>query len=206
MTENRRPIASRNNRFTQGFARWLAVNKVLTPNQISCLSVVFAGFGALVLAYSVHPAVLVLVALMIQLRLLCNLFDGMVAVEGGQKTPAGELFNELPDRVADSLLLVALGYAAGLDALGWLAALLAVCTAYIRIFGGSLGLKQSFRGPMAKQHRMAVMTAACLFGAFETAYTQTVYALGAATVIITVGSAATCFFRTRDIVRELEKR
>jgi hypothetical protein len=55
-----------------------------------------------------------------------------------------------------------LGYAFGIPWLGWLTALLAVLTAYIRVFGGALGFAQDFRGPMAKQQRMAVFTAGCL--------------------------------------------
>ena len=66
------------------------------------------------------------------------------------------LYNEVPDRVADSLFLVALGYAIGMPWLGWLAALAAAVTAYIRVLGGTFGLAQDFRGPLAKQHRMAV--------------------------------------------------
>jgi phosphatidylglycerophosphate synthase len=75
-------------------------------------------------------------------------------VEGGKQSPVGALYNEFPDRVADSIFLVALGYAALYPWLGWLAALLAAMTAYVRASGGSLGLAQDFRGPMAKPHRM----------------------------------------------------
>jgi len=41
---------------------------------------------------------------------VCNLLDGMVAIEGGLKTPAGELFNDVPDRISDPLILVGAGY------------------------------------------------------------------------------------------------
>src|SRR3546814_9995594 len=83
-----------------------------------------------------------------------DLFDGLVAVEHARKTPTGVLYNEVPDRVADSLFLVALGYAAGMPWCGWLAALLAALTAYIRTLGGTVLGSQDFRGPMAKPHRM----------------------------------------------------
>ena len=96
---------------------------------------------------------------------MCNLLDGMVAIEGGKKSPVGSLYNEFPDRIADSLFIVALGYAIGWPALGWFGALAAALTAYIRVFGGSLGFDQDFRGPMAKQQRMTVLTAACVVGA-----------------------------------------
>ena len=91
----------------------------------------------------------------------------MVAVEGGKKSALGPLYNEFPDRIADSLLIVALGYAIGWPSLGWFGALAAALTAYIRVFGGSLGLPQDFRGPMAKQQRMAALTLACVVGAAE---------------------------------------
>ena len=82
-------------------------------------------------------------AAFIQLRLLCNLFDGMVAVEGGKSTPSGELFNDIPDRVADSTIIVATGYAViavdwAVEA-AWLAGLLAVMTAYVRTLAASIG-------------------------------------------------------------------
>jgi hypothetical protein len=35
----------------------------------------------------------------------------MVAIEGGKKSSVGALYNEFPDRIADSLFIVALGYA-----------------------------------------------------------------------------------------------
>ena len=71
------------------------------------------------------------------------------------------------------LLIVALGYAVGWPALGWFGALAAALTAYVRVFGGSLGFAQDFRGPMAKQQRMAVLTAACVVGAAEWLFTGT---------------------------------
>lgn len=65
-------------------------------------------------------------------RLLCNLFDGMVAIEGGKRSENGDLFNDIPDRFSDVLLLVPAGYIAGgwgIE-LAWLAAILAIMTAY----------------------------------------------------------------------------
>ena len=92
------------------------------------------------------------------MRLVCNLLDGMVAIEGGRKSKVGAIYNEFPDRIADTLFLVPLGYAAGMPWLGWACALLAALTAYVRVFGGALGLAQDFSGVMAKQRRMAALT------------------------------------------------
>ena len=142
----------------------------------------------------------------IQARLACNLLDGMVAMEWGKKSPLGHLYNEFPDRVADSVLIVSLGYAIGIPVLGWFGALAAALTAYVRVFGASLGLPQDFRGPMAKQHRMAVMTAGCLAGALELLIAGTVYALIVAAVLIAFGSVVTCVTRTIAMAARLKER
>lgn len=200
--ENRRPIAARSAGWAQRSAAWLARTEV-TPNQISVVSILFAAAGAALLLWRPTPSGLIGCALAIQGRLICNLLDGMVAVEGGKKSALGALYNEFPDRVADSLLIVALGYAVGWPALGWFGALTAALTAYVRVFGGALGLAQSFRGPMAKQHRMAVMTAACLIGAGELAWAGSHWALQAACVVIAAGSVITCVTRTQGVARQL---
>src|SRR5262249_51503275 len=134
----------------------------------------------------------------------------MVAIEGGKKTKSGEVWNDLPDRLADALILVPVGYAVGAagwgSGLGWAAALLAVLTAYVRVLGGSLGLPQDYAGPMAKQHRMAVMTVAAVLGAAEAALGAPARVLLVALVVVVVGSAATVIRRTYRIVRALEAR
>ncbi len=199
---SRRPISARGNAAIQRIAAALA-RSPLTPNAISVLSIAFAAAGAAALLW-LPPWGAWLCALGIQLRLLCNLFDGMVAVEGGKSTPAGALYNEVPDRIADSLLLVALGHAAGLPWAGWLAALAAALTAYIRTLGGALGQAQDFRGPMAKQHRMALMTVACVLAPIEAMLADSAWALTVAVALIAAGALLTCGTRLRAIARRLE--
>lgn len=104
-------------------------------------------------------------ALCVQGRLMCNLLDGLVAVEGGRKSKGGELFNEIPDRIEDSLFLAGAGMACGQVALGLAAALLAVFTAYVRAFGASVGQGQDFCGPLAKPQRMFFLTVGLLAAA-----------------------------------------
>ena len=169
LAASRRPLNSRKWGWTNRTAAWLARAGV-APNHISLFSIACAAVAAAALvgtryaASSWLDALLYLLAIAgIQGRLLCNLFDGMVAVEGGRRSAVGELFNETPDRVADTLILVAAGYAADPvygPTLGWLAALLAMATAYVRVLGKACGAGVYFIGPMAKQQRMAVMTLA----------------------------------------------
>jgi phosphatidylglycerophosphate synthase len=217
----RRPIKARETRWAAAAASALAKCGV-RPNVISVTSVVFAGIAGLCLANTplrtpgTTIALLVAAALGIQGRLLCNLFDGMVAVEGGFKTKSGELFNELPDRFADAFVLIGCGYGAisrlhGAE-LGWSAAVLAVITAYVRTLGAAIGAGHNFTGPMAKQHRMATVTVACLAAALAEAVpaARDVVTAGsvlwAALVVITLGEIITIARRARWIVRTLEAK
>jgi phosphatidylglycerophosphate synthase len=199
----RRPLASR----SSSWAKWLAARLTMshiTPNQISLLSVAWAALGGALLFWGATWLAFIAAAACVQLRLICNLLDGMVAIEGGKSTPSGALFNEIPDRVADPLFLVPFGYAAGYSWLGWLAALLAVLTAYIRVLGGALGQQQDFGGILPKQRRMAVLTIALIAAAIEDSLWGTRLSLIAAAVIIVLGSLATCVSRTLRIARLLE--
>jgi len=159
--EDRRPLKSRSLGWVQVIAR-LLVRWKIKPNAISVAGIGFAllAFGVLFWYQHGLPAwvALLLAAVCVQLRLLCNMFDGLVAVEGGLKSKGGDLFNEIPDRIEDSLFLAGAGYASGEITLGWICAVLAVFAAYIRAFGASLGQGQDFCGPGAKPHRMFVLT------------------------------------------------
>jgi len=203
--EARRPLTSRSTRWARFFAT-AAVRAGFSADGISVLSLLFAAAGAAALILVTHPWNLLVGAACVQLRLLCNMLDGMVAIEGGRKSKLGALYNEVPDRIADSLFLVALGYTVGIPWLGWLAALAAAITAYIRVLGGTLELPQDFRGPQAKPHRMAVMTAGCLLGVGEFFYSGTQYAVLAAAWIIAFGALVTCGTRLAAIGKQLKAR
>jgi phosphatidylglycerophosphate synthase len=202
----RRPLASRNTRWAV-FAAHALLRTPITPNQISVLGIAFSAIGAWALAQAPRaPWGFLVGALAIQLRLLCNLLDGMVAVEGQRASSVGPLYNEVPDRVEDTFFLVAFGCAAGLTWLGFLAALIAMFTAYVRVLGGTLGLVQDFRGPMAKQHRMAALTFGCLAAFVETLIGPTRYCAQLTLAIITVGALVTAARRLLVISSQLGSR
>jgi phosphatidylglycerophosphate synthase len=163
----RRPLKSRSTSWASTLSRTLLACG-LRPNQVSTASSLCALAAAAFILYGaqVMPAVAawVAAAVCIQLRLVCNLMDGMLAVEGGLKTANGDLYNEFPDRISDMVILAALGYAGGSTcsaALGWATACGALMTACIRMHGASLTGTHDFRGPMAKPQRMALATLAC---------------------------------------------
>jgi phosphatidylglycerophosphate synthase len=206
MNENRRPLTSR----STWWARYLAnalVRAHVSPDAISVLSIFVAASGTILMVFVPTPAGLLGAAVCIQLRLLCNMLDGMVAIEGKRQSPTGALFNEIPDRIADSLLIVGAGYAVGEPSIGWCGALAAAVTAYIRVLGGSLGLAQDFRGPMAKPHRMAILTLGCVLGTIELRVTgSSHWALPGALWVIAIGATVTCMMRTLAIARQLQSR
>jgi phosphatidylglycerophosphate synthase len=120
----------------------------------------------------------------------------MVAVTTGRASPVGELYNEAPDRVSDIATLAGLGYAAGGDpVLGWGAACAAVLTAYVRALGKAAGAPQDYGGPMAKPHRMFLVTVTALWCGLAPGAWQPATGPGAATLalaVIALGSAVTC--------------
>jgi phosphatidylglycerophosphate synthase len=186
------------------------------PNQVSVLGVLFAaaaGAAFVALPHVDEPlqaVLLVAAAASIQLRLLCNMLDGLLAVEGGLASPVGDLYNDVPDRIADVLILAGAGYAIAWpwgEPLGWAAATTAVLTAYVRVLGGALGARQYFVGPMAKPQRMAALTAACILSLGELAVGDLQgIALAAALAAILAGSLVTAGRRLALIGRELETR
>jgi phosphatidylglycerophosphate synthase len=212
---SRRPLRTRQRKWANSIARRLTRWGV-RPNHISLASVGFSliGAGALV-AFTIcqstaaRAALLIATAACIQLRLLCNMLDGMVAIEGGMKSNSGEIYNDLPDRISDCLIFAAAGYAVPWKIgpeLGWIAALLAVFTAYVRVLGGSTGTQMYFLGPMAKPQRIALMTAALLASAVEVYVNWRGWMLGGALIVVIVGSVVTAIRRVTRIVHELESR
>lgn len=210
---DRRPVQARETRWAGALARGLA-KAGFRPNAISLLSVLFAllaGAGLLLgsrCPLPGHIALSLLASLFIELRLLANLMDGMVAIEGGFQTRSGAVYNELPDRLSDSLILVCAGYSVPGNpwwvwALGWAAALLATLTAYVRILGGASGAAQPFIGPMAKQQRMHLVVVGTLFSMAEAVTGWPARAMPLVFGIIVLGSVLTVLRRTRRIVREL---
>lgn len=176
---------------------------LIVPDMKSPVTIVLAWLGA---------------AAGIQLRLVCNLLDGMVAVEGGKRSPVGGLYNEVPDRVADVLILVGAGYATSVEPgvvklfgvlpLGWSCAVVAVWAAYVRSIGAELTGKHFFIGPMAKQHRMAMLTSGCLM-CLVASFVKGGDPHIVMTVVLSIiffGTLLTCWRRLRVISAELRNK
>lgn len=216
---SRRSLKSRDTRWAHALAGWLA-RSGLTPNAISVLSVVFAAgaMACFMVAGDQTSTAGTLGAWLgalvcIQLRLLCNLMDGMVAVEGGKGSPVGAIYNDAPDRVADVLIMVGAGYSGAGDPgvvklfhvipMGWCCAVVSVWTAYLRVLGASLTGKHDFRGPMAKQHRMAVLCGGTLIELTQHLMGWERWGILAALTLIFFGGLWTCWRRLAVMAQSL---
>ena len=210
-TANRRPLKSRGTAWAAAAAR-AALKSGISADGVSIVGILVSVIGAAVLVVELgSPWHFLIGAAAVQLRLLCNMLDGMVAVEGGRKSIYGPLYNELPDRIEDSVLLVAAGAAAGFQGLllGLLAALFASICAYVRLLGGTLGQPQDFVGPQAKPHRMFVLTLGLVAAFVEYFVRWPIYRpshmLSLALAVICIGTLLTIIRRTLRIARRLRE-
>ncbi len=203
----RRELQTRKKQWPKTLASWLARAGV-TPNMVSIASMVFGATTFLCwiplweAETTTRVILLMLGTISIQLRLLCNLVDGLIAVEGGMKSAVGDLYNDVPDRFSDVAVLVAAGYLTTAPELGWLAAVVAVGTAYIRTLGTALTGFSDYTGPMAKQHRMFLMTLAGL-GASVELFVGTHWVMTVALSVVILGSFVTIFRRLKGVATKL---
>jgi phosphatidylglycerophosphate synthase len=211
---DRRPIATRNRKWAQSSTAWLASRNV-SPNAISiagmCACIV-AGI-ALGMTSIVDSRILWLIAALgAQLRLTANMLDGMVAIASSRTSKTGELYNEVPDRISDAAVFVGAGFAWGGNVtLGYIVTILAIFTAYVRAAGKIAGAPNEFCGPMAKQHRMLVITLVCVYAAITPRSWQIVTfddsQIGLMTLglgVIAVGCVITVVRRIARIAHELK--
>jgi phosphatidylglycerophosphate synthase len=207
---DRRPIAARSWRASQAVADWL-VRRGASANAVSVAGMIAGLAAGAALAGTSYvdglPQRLAWLAggTLIVLRLLANMLDGMVAIGSGRASRIGELYNEVPDRVSDSATLIGLGYAAGgWAALGYLAALAAVFTAYVRAMGKGAGVGQEFIGPFAKPQRMWCVIGCAVYCGFAPA--EWLPAVGLPVIVlgvVAVGSLGTAVRRLRRIANKL---
>ncbi|UXU76633.1 MULTISPECIES: CDP-alcohol phosphatidyltransferase family protein [unclassified Paracoccus (in: a-proteobacteria)] len=205
---NRRPLASRQTGWAQAVSRWLAGTGI-TPNRISQLGLLAAVLAGLALWRAglsqggARALWLLAGAGLCQLRLLCNLFDGMVAIGAGRASPDGGFWNEFPDRLSDMAILMGVALGLGVPGLGWAAVSFAFLTAYLRELGVNCGAGADFAGPMAKQHRMALITLAALASLAEPLWQGQGQILRAALWAVALGAALTAVRRAVRLRRRL---
>ena len=203
---DRRPIATRNRKWAQAATAWLAARHV-SPNAISiagmCACMV-AGIALGATSVADYRILWIIAALGAQLRLTANMLDGMVALASDRASKVGELYNEVPDRISDAAVFIGAGFGWGGNiALGYIATILAVFTAYVRAAGKIAGAPNEFCVPMAKQHRMFVITIICLYSAVTPRSWQMIMVSDSQIGLVTLGLAVIVIGCVITVMRRL---
>ena len=155
---SRRPIADRF-RSTARFATTLCVRLNVHPDAISYASIAASSIAAICFWKSgLQPWLLFVAPLFCYLRLWFNMLDGMVALASGKASWRGEILNDLPDRVSDVLIFAGVAHSGWMNPLvGYWAAIFALLTAYVGMFGQAVGVQREFSGLMSKPWRMVTL-------------------------------------------------
>jgi phosphatidylglycerophosphate synthase len=155
---SRRPIGE-GFRSTARIATALCVRLKVHPDAISYASVVAAAVAGFCFWKSgLHPWLLFVAPLLCYLRLWFNMLDGMVALASGKASWRGEILNDLPDRISDVLIFAGVAHSGLMNPfLGYWAAIFALLTAYVGLFGQAVGVQREFSGVMSKPWRMVTL-------------------------------------------------
>jgi phosphatidylglycerophosphate synthase len=147
------------------------VQSGIHPDAISYLSILAAIVAAICFWKSGQIRWLLIIApLLCYLRLWFNMLDGMVAVAANKASRRGEILNDLPDRISDIIIFVGVAHSGLMNPLtGYWAAIFAVLTAYVGLFGQALGIQREFGGMMSKPWRMVTLSS----GAWLTFFADT---------------------------------
>src|ERR1700693_3269219 len=210
---SRRPIAAIFRRTTDAATRFCIRNGI-HPDAISYLSIVAALVAALCFWKSGQLRWLLLVApLFCYLRLWFNMLDGMVAVVAGKGSRRGEILNDLPDRVSDIVIFVGVAHSGLMNPLiGYWAAILAVLTAYVGLFGQAVGVQREFGGMMSKPWRMVALHLGAWLTYAYRSYGGSIQSLGVFTIldwtclIVIAGCLQTVVVRLKRILTALHNK
>ena len=205
---SRRPIGE-GFRATARYATTICVRANIHPDTISYASVVAAAIAALCFWKSgIHPWLLLFAPLFCHLRLWFNMLDGMVAIASGKASWRGEILNDLPDRVSDVLIFAGVAHSGWMNPfIGYWAAIFALLTAYVGMFGQAVGVQREFSGVMSKPWRMVALH----LGAWVT-FVRPSVPMGRSTILdltcllIIAGCLQTIAVRLKRIMAALRKK
>ena len=210
---SRRPIANIF-RLTASGATRFCVRLHVSPDAISYLSILAAALAALCFWKSGEHAILLLFGpLFCYLRLWCNMLDGMVALAAGKASWRGEILNDLPDRISDVLIFAGVAHSGWMNPIiGYWAAIFALLTAYVGMFGQAVGVQREFSGIMSKPWRMVTLhagawiTLACVWWNGGAIQFVRLTVLDWACLIVVAGCVQTMTIRLKRIMAALRSK
>jgi phosphatidylglycerophosphate synthase len=210
---SRRPIAAVFRATARAATNW-CVRRNVHPDTISYCSMGAAALAAFCFWQARwFPVLLIVAPLLCYLRLWCNMLDGMVAMAGGKASARGEILNDLPDRVSDIVIFAGVAHGGFANPIvAYWAAIFAVLTAYVGLFGQAVGVQREFNGVMSKPWRMVALH----LGAWATALCLKLHGgpplpghcrfLSWACLFVIAGCLQTIYIRLQRIMVALENR
>jgi phosphatidylglycerophosphate synthase len=210
---SRRPIANVF-RLTAERATRFCVRSRVNPDAISYFSVLASALAALLFWQSRHHVIFLFFAPgFCYLRLWCNMLDGMVALASGKASWRGEILNDLPDRISDVLIFAGVAHSGWMNpTVGYWAAISALLTAYVGMFGQAVGVQREFSGVMSKPWRMvtvhagAWITLACVWWNGGSIRFAGLTVLDWACLIVVAGCLQTMAIRLKRIMMALRSK
>ena len=179
----------------------LLIRAGVSADQLTVAGLVFAVAGAVDIVLSTrHPLWLGLLPVLLVLRLACNALDGMIAGDTRTAKPLGFVHNEVADRAADAVLMIAVAAASDAPLLGAATLALALLASHVSVAAAAAGGTRSHIGVMAKADRMLLLAVAAVPAALVPALPWFTGYLG----IVAAGSALTLATRWRAMRHELE--
>ncbi len=109
------------------------------------------------------PWLAFLVIPLLFLRLALNALDGLLAQQTGKARVAGEVLNEMTDRVADVAIFLGLTMCPLTDKfIGFVSIISIVMVSYTGILGKAVGAERVYIGVLGKADRMIYLMVVCL--------------------------------------------
>jgi CDP-diacylglycerol---glycerol-3-phosphate 3-phosphatidyltransferase len=120
--------------------------------------------AGLLLYYAYERPVLAVVAVpLLMIRLALNALDGMLAKQTGKARAAGEVINELSDRLSDVAIFLPLAFWPDMKVLLILLAIIAMLiVSYVGVLGKAVGAERVYIGVLGKADRMILLMVTCL--------------------------------------------
>ena len=204
---SRRPIADVFRR-TANAATKFCVRNGIQPDTISYSSIVASLVAAVCFWNSEEVRWLLLIApLFCFLRLWFNMLDGMVAVAANKASRRGEILNDLPDRISDIAIFVGVAHSGWMNPLfGYWAAIFALLTAYVGLFGQALGGQREFDGIMSKPWRMVALSIGAWLTFLLQRQPERFSILDLTCTIVVVGCVQTIVVRLKRITAALQDK
>ncbi|MFZ3374446.1 MAG: CDP-alcohol phosphatidyltransferase family protein [Chthoniobacterales bacterium] len=210
---SRRPIAMAFRRTAES-ATQLCVRWTVHPDTISYFSIL-AAFAAGICFWKSGqiPWLLIVAPLFCYLRLWLNMLDGMVALAASKASPRGEILNDLPDRISDIVIFAGVAHSGLMNPfIGYWAAIFAVLTAYVGLFGQAVGVQREFGGMMSKPWRMVALHLGAWLTYAYRSYGGSIQSLGGFTIldwtclIVIAGCLQTIVVRLKRILIALHNK